>query len=196
VKPEPVTLADPSVRNRSGGVIRHLVSKHGEPSTIATEYREQSGDQIHLLLANNDPKAGRARISELLIPEPGRPAPFYARHLADAPATPRIYIVGSRCPELVDQLENAPLLRLDSGRRGAGEIVDPGWEGQSGHAVASLRYGVMSKPEASEQSFAEITELEWEAQLKRDLLAKYEARYETDEWQYRAFDGGPRYIVP
>jgi hypothetical protein len=194
VKPEPVTLADPSVRNRTGGTIRNFIGRGGEPSTIATEYREQSAGAINLLLANNDPKAGRARISELLIPEPGRAAPFYARHLANAPAAPKLYIVGSRCPELVDQLENAPLLRLDSGRKGAGEIVDPGWEGQHGHALAALRYGVMSKPEPSEQTFAALSEDELEAKQKSDLLKRYEERFEDGSWADRSFFGGGRYV--
>ena len=56
----------------------------------------------------------------------------------------------ARCPELAQQLEDAPLLPIDSGRKGAGEIVDPTWEGRSGHAVAALRYGVMGAPGASE----------------------------------------------
>jgi hypothetical protein len=67
-------------------------------------------------------------------------------------STPTIYVVALRCPELVEQLENAPLLPLDSGRKGAGEIVDPTWESRSGHCVAALRYGVMSRPEASESA--------------------------------------------
>jgi hypothetical protein len=40
-------------------------------------------------------------------------------------------------------MEDEPLLPIDSGRKGAGEIVDPAWEGRSGHALAALRYGVM-----------------------------------------------------
>jgi hypothetical protein len=43
-------------------------------------------------------------------------------------------------------MENEPLLPIDSGRKGAGEIVDPAWEGRSGHAVAALRHGVMGAP--------------------------------------------------
>jgi len=42
------------------------------------------------------------------------------------------------------------LLRIGSGRKGAGEIVDPGWETRHGHTVAALRYGVMGAPGASE----------------------------------------------
>lgn len=60
-----------------------------------------------------------------------------------------MYVVRARCPELAQQLEDAPLLPIDSGRKGAGEIVDPGREGRHGHAVAALRYGVMGAPGAS-----------------------------------------------
>jgi hypothetical protein len=79
----------------------------------------------------------------LLKLEVGRPAPYYAPHLEGAPATPRLYVVGSRCPELAQQLEDAQLLPVDSGRKRAGEIVDRGREGQHGHAVAALRYDGM-----------------------------------------------------
>src|SRR5438552_935155 len=82
---------------------------------------------------------GRAGIAELLKPGPGHRAPYFAPKLEAATAAPRLYIVASRCPELAEQLENAPLLRLDSARKGAGEIVDPGWESRSGHCVAALR---------------------------------------------------------
>jgi hypothetical protein len=61
-------------------------------------------------------------------------------------------------------------------------------------SVVALRRHVEARGKRA--VLTELTELEWEAQLKRDLLARYERRYETDEWQYRAFDGGPRYIVP
>lgn len=179
VEPYPLTLADPSVRNRTGGVLRGFV-RWGEPATIATEYAEQSGGEIVLGLANNDPRAGRARIAELLMLQPGRPAPYYAPHLAGASATPSLYVVGSRCPELVEQLENAPLLRLDSGRKGAGEIVDPGWEGRSGHCVAALRYGCLSRPEPSEQAPRQLTPAEEIAARQADILRRYEERRDAE----------------
>ena len=146
VATSPTTYADPSVRNRTG---QSPLTGKFEPETIASEYAKQSGGKIGLTLANNDPKEGRARVSEFLKLEVGRPAPYYAPHLDGAPATPSLYVVRARCPELAQQLEDAPLLPIDSGRKGAGEIVDPRWEGLHGHAVAALRYGVMGAPGAS-----------------------------------------------
>lgn len=122
VQPHPLTLANPSVRNRTG---QSLLTAKFEPETIATEYHKQSEGRIGLVLGNNEPKAGRIRISELLKLEVGRAAPYYAPHLDAVPATPRLYVVRSRCPELAQQLEDAPLLPIDSGRKGAGEVVDP-----------------------------------------------------------------------
>jgi hypothetical protein len=146
VRPSPRTWADPSVRNRTG---QSPLTAKFQPETIASEYAKQSDGRISLALANNDPKEGRARVSELLKLEVGWPAPYYAPHLEGAPATPRLYVVRSRCRELAQQLEDAPLLPIDSGRQGAGEIVDPAWESRHGHGVAALRYGIMGAREAT-----------------------------------------------
>ena len=170
VEPRPITYADPSVRNRTG---QSPLTARFEPETIATEYSKQSDGKIGLTLANNDPKEGRARVSEFLKLEPGRPAPYYAQHLEGAPATPRLYVVRTRCPELAQQLEDAPLLPIDSGRQGAGEIVDPTWEGRHGHAVAALRYGVMGAPRASEPTEEDEP---WDVYRKRELLRKNDER--------------------
>jgi hypothetical protein len=170
VRPSPLTWADPSVRNRTG---QSPLARKFEPETIASEYLKQSENRIGLALANNDPKAGRIRISELLKLEPGRPAPYYAPHLEGAPASPSLYVVRSRCSELAQQLEDAPLLPIDSGRRGAGEIVDMTWEGRHGHAVAALRYGVMGAPGASGP--AEDDE-PYDVYRKRELLHQHDER--------------------
>jgi hypothetical protein len=93
--------------------------------------------------------------------------------LDGTPATPSLYIVQARCPELAQQLEDAPLLPIDAGRKGAGEIVDPAWEGNSGHAVAALRYGVMGAPRASDPTEEDVP---YEIYRKRELLRKNDER--------------------
>jgi hypothetical protein len=172
-RPYPLTWADPSVRNRTGS---NPAGRRFEPETLATMYAKESEQKISLALANNDPKAGRVKISELLKLELGRPAPYYAPHLECALATPRLYVVRSRCPELAQQLEDAPLLPIDSGRKGAGEIVDPAWEGRHGHGVAALRYGVMGVPRASEPAKEDVP---WDEYARRELLRRHEARVES-----------------
>ena len=75
--------------------------------------------------------------------------PFPAWHpLAGEMGAPRIYFTRA-CGDLVDELRAAPLQPIDA--RDGGEIVDPKWEGKSGHAVAMARYAVMSKPDASDE---------------------------------------------
>jgi hypothetical protein len=69
VRPSPRTWADPSVRNRTG---QSPLTAKFQPETIASEYAKQSDGRISLALANNDPKEGRARVSEFLRLEPGR----------------------------------------------------------------------------------------------------------------------------
>jgi hypothetical protein len=153
-----------------------------QPETIASEYAKQSDGRISLALANNDPKEGRARVSEFLRLEPGRPAPYYAPHLAEAPATPRLYVVRARCRELAQQLEDAPLLPIDSGRQGAGEIVDPAWESRHGHGVAALRYGIMGAREATPAEDDDP----WDP--RRVLPRQHEARVDqaagSERWEF------------
>ena len=76
-------------------------------------------------------------------------------------------------PEFAQQLENAPLLPIDSGRKGAGEIVDPSWESRHGHAVAALRYGVMGAPGPSEPADEDEP---YDVYRKRGLLREHDER--------------------
>ena len=57
--------------NRTGGETRL-----GDPASVLTEYRAHG---IGLALANNDPRAGMARLLELIHVEPGRVQPEWAR---------------------------------------------------------------------------------------------------------------------
>jgi hypothetical protein len=139
-----VVICDPSAVNFR----TNTRNRWGEPATIATEYLEQSDEKIVIKPGNNDPRAGRARVSELLNPIADRPFPAW-HPMYGQKGAPRLYVFRGRCSNLIDQLETAPLLSMDSGQKGAGEVVDPKWEGQYGHAVAALRYGVMSRPGAT-----------------------------------------------
>jgi len=134
-----VAHTDPSAWNRSGGL-----NRWGLPASLATEY-EDAG--VQLSPANNDPRAGYARLRELLEPDPRRLYPDWHPR-AREPGAPRLFIIGETCPELVEQLPAAPLQPIE--KRLAGEIIDPDWESAYGHAVASARYGAMSRPDASD----------------------------------------------
>lgn len=162
----PLTIADPSVTTRLGT----LSSKQGIPATIATEYQDQSNGKINLVPGNNDRAAGMARIQELLRPDPDRAFPDWHERRGETGA-PRLYVF-TRCSELVEQLKAAPILDLDSGKREAGEIVDPDWESAYGHAHAALRYGVMSRPDASNEPERPVTD------MRTIALIEYEKRIE------------------
>lgn len=130
--------ADPSIQHRTGGR-----SKHGQPATITSEF---SDNGISLLLGNNDPRAGYARLKELIEPDPARVFPAWHPRYGE-PGSPRLFVVGKRCKELAEQLSSAPLQPID--KPDGGEKVDPEWESRYGHAVAAARYGAMSRPDPS-----------------------------------------------
>ena len=159
----PRVFADPSVTHRSG-----WTTKHGVPATIATEYLEQSDGKIALLAGNNDRAAGHARIKELLKLDPEHHFPEW-HPLYGHTGAPRLFIT-SRCENLIEQLKGAMLLDIESGKRLAGEIVDDTWEGNSGHAHAALRYGMLTWPDSSDMPAAVYSD------PRVALLQRYEAR--------------------
>lgn len=165
----PMVIADPSVTTQLG-----VLRRNGEPATIATEYSDQSGSEIVLAPGNNDRAAGKARIEELLRCDPERLFPEWHPRRGEM-GSPRLFIVGQRCPELVEQLSGAPLLPIDSGKQGAGEIVDPEWETQYGHAHAALRYGVLSRPGASTPPEVEPED------PRMDFLMKFDSQPQDEE---------------
>lgn len=137
----PVAYADPSMWARTGHRTRM-----GDAASVATEYLELG--VTGLTGANNDRKAGRVRLLELLKPDEERPFPDWHPRAGET-GSPRWFIVGDRCVELVDQLHAAPVNPDPVGQKiGAGEIVDPKWESAYGHAVAAARYGAMSWQQA------------------------------------------------
>jgi hypothetical protein len=148
-------------------------TRWGTPASDITDYEELRVSGF--TKANNERSAGRTRIAELLKPQPDRYFPRWHPRCGEQGA-PQFYVVGRNCPELVEQIATAPLLSLDAARKGAGEIVDPNWESRYGHAIAALRYGLMSRPSASEPSkrreFAStrdrITDEFWERQGVED----------------------------
>lgn len=171
---DPHTIADPAVTARTG-----TLSRWGQPATIASEYLEQSEGRIVLIPGNNDPAAGRARISELLKPDPDRPFPDWHPRSGEKGA-PRLFVFSS-CVELARQLKTAPLLPIGAPRKGAGEIVDPHWEGPRGHAVAAFRYGVMSRPEASTR---EERVAESEQELRERAAAHMREKHAQQTYHY------------
>jgi hypothetical protein len=117
-----------------------VLRKWGEPATIETEFQDNG---LHVLKGNDNPRAGYVRLRELIEPDPSRKFPDWHPRRGEL-GSPRLFIVGPACPELVDQFESAPLQPIE--KRHAGEMIDPTWEGAYGHAIAAARYGVLSRP--------------------------------------------------
>lgn len=164
----PYTIADPAVMTRTS-----TTRRNGSPATIATEYLDQSNEEIVLVPGNNDPVAGMARIKELLRIDPDRRFPEWHPRAGEH-GSPRLFIV-HHCRDLIEQIAAAPLLSLESGKRDAGEKVDTDWEGQYGHAHAALRYGVMSRPQAT-PPIAEVPD-----DPRTLAFMEYEARRDSDD---------------
>jgi hypothetical protein len=137
----PVCWADPSVYDD-----KSVTNKWGRAANVADEFNDHG---IHLVRANNDRRAGFVRISELLRLTPGRTVPGWAND--SGLGSPSLFVFAG-CPNLIEQLRDAPLEEADTGpHKGPypGEAVARGWEGAYGHAHAALRYGVMSRPDPS-----------------------------------------------
>jgi hypothetical protein len=135
----PYTYADPSMWNQYGLTSR----KRAVPASIATELNEHG---LHgLIRANNDRAAGYLRLRELIEVDAARVAPPWAQIREGVVGAPRLFVF-STCRELVRQLKSAPI--AVTGPEIA-EAVDRQWEGEHGHAVASVRYGAISWPRAS-----------------------------------------------
>jgi hypothetical protein len=143
-------FADPSVFASQG-----LTNKWGQPASVATEYSDHG---IEIARANNDRQAGYVRLLELLHVEPGRIPPPWASIPEGIAGAPRLYVFAT-CKELIRQLKSAPVA-IDG--QDAGEAVDKHWESEHGHAVASLRYGAMSRRGPSEEPKRPPDNPEWD----------------------------------
>jgi len=118
-----IALCDPSIRNRTGFGVA------GRGETIHDEFAKNG---INLVPANNDRRAGRVRISELLRPDPSLPFPDW-HPWAGREGSPRLFFT-SNCTNVIEQTQLAPIDPVE------GDTIDPYWESRSGHATAALRY--------------------------------------------------------
>lgn len=121
----------------------------GKRISIESEFADHG---ITFAAAQTDRRAGYQRIAELLRRDPLRVFPAW-HPLAGEPGAPRLYLVDSDATgPLLKQLRDAPLESPDAPRsRFPGEAVDQAWESEHGHGHAALRYGLMSRPGASDR---------------------------------------------
>lgn len=136
--------ADPSIWNKTG-----VTNRLGQPASTADEFADVG---MPVARANNDRRAGFVRVSELLKQNESRRFPAW-HPLRGEPGSPRLFVFDVRgTRELREQIAVAPLEEADTGPYQGphpGEAVAQKWEGPHGHAHASLRYGVMSRPSPS-----------------------------------------------
>jgi hypothetical protein len=118
----------------------------GEPLTLQEIYQRHG---LRIIPGNNRRRAGFVAVRELLKPDPTRRFPLWHPNAGDLGA-PRLFVMGGRCPELVEQLRNAPLA-IEETDPERGEAVDRRWESAYGHAHAALRYGITTRPTASSE---------------------------------------------
>jgi hypothetical protein len=166
-------FADPSIRAGHG-----LTSRRGIPASVLTEYLEFGVDWF--VMANNDRAVGYARLLELVHTEPGRPFPNWHPKSGQTGA-PRLYVFKT-CENLIAQMQSAPVAKDG---HDAGEAVDAKWDGAHGHAHASARYGVLSRPAPSPMpaQLDPLAPVDWEqrrAEMQAALWAKYDAQVELD----------------
>jgi hypothetical protein len=164
--------ADPSIWHRTGNR-----NRWGDPAMLADEFTESG---VPLTQANNDPRAGYARLRTLIEPDEKRRFPLWHPRSGEY-GSPRLFIVASRCPELVEQLRTAPLQPVD--KRDGGEMVDPVFESRHGHFVAMCRYACLAKPAPSSPPIEEPDD--WERYEKQRLIREWDeqsARFDRDRF--------------
>lgn len=142
--------ADPSIRNTAP-----VAGTMGTRTSVQQEFADLGLGGISL--ANPDRRAGFLRLAELIRrdfgsntgdDEIGRASRRFPQwhHLAGQEGSPRIFFQ-RRCVNTIEQIQAAPLEA--EGKPLYGEAVKGDWESQSGHTIAALRYGVLSRPGAS-----------------------------------------------
>jgi hypothetical protein len=135
--------ADPSIRNTVG-----IADRMGQKTSVMQEFADLG--VLGLSPANNDRQAGFLRLAELLRLDGSRRFPQW-HGFAGRGDAPRLFVFSS-CVDLIEQLKAAPL--EEEGKPLAGEAIAGGWESREGHAVAALRYGVLSRPGPSTEPAA------------------------------------------
>jgi hypothetical protein len=120
--------------------------KLGDPMTLQDVYQELG---VRIVAGNNKRQAGMARIAELLRPIAGRPFPGWHSRYGET-GSPKLFVVGSRCPNVLDQLGSAPIAKEENDPE-RGKAVDRRWERAYGHAHAMLRYGLLSRDRKSKE---------------------------------------------
>ena len=157
-----IALCDPSIRNATG------FGSAGRGETVHSEF---SSNGIFLVAANNDRRAGLAKIADMLRPDPSRPFPdWHPLTLQEGGVvmgSPRLFVT-ENCVNLIEQLKYAPL------DPEGGDIIEPYWESRHGHAMASARYlctarvfpeDVSEQPSAGRRTLRElhsrVAENEW-----------------------------------
>jgi hypothetical protein len=129
------------------------LNRWGKPATLQTEYQNEG---VAIMLGNDNPRAGHARILELMRLDPARRFPDWHPRRGE-PGAPAIFFDERHCPNLISQLRSAPLQPLE--KRDGGEMVDADWEGRLGHAHATLRYLVLAHPQASTRLYVPPVDL-------------------------------------
>lgn len=139
-------FADPAIFNPG-----QTTNRWGQPAVVADEFRDAG---LPVLKANNDRRAGYIRIATLLRADDQHRFPAWHARAGEV-GSPRLFIFDvPGTLELREVLRWAPLEESETGPYHGpypGEAVAVKWEGRKGHAHASLRYGVMSRPSPSSE---------------------------------------------
>jgi hypothetical protein len=123
-----IALCDPSIQNRTG------FGSSGRGETVHSEFSKHG---IYLVPANNDRRAGRVRLAEMLRPDPSRYFPDWHERAGEMGA-PSLFLT-ENVKVLPDQITYAPVDPVE------GEVVDPFWESRHGHGLAAARYLLTAK---------------------------------------------------
>jgi Terminase large subunit, T4likevirus-type, N-terminal len=135
----PVCYGPPDIRSKYG-----FIDPRGREISVETEFADHG---ISFVTAQTDRRAGYLRIEELLRPREERLFPEW-HPLSGQSGAPQLYFfdIPSLQP-MIDQVRDAPLEDPASPiSRFPGEAIEQAWESEHGHSVASLRYGMMSRP--------------------------------------------------
>jgi len=144
----------------------------GRSVTLEDEYAHHG---LNVAPAKSDPRAGYARLRELLKLDPEHRFPDWHPRRGER-GSPRWFIAAKTCPQLLEQLRSAPLAPIE--HRYAGEMIDSRWEGAYGHAVAAARYGMVSWPSASVEPETPPEDPNWseEQRLRAQWMWEHERK--------------------